>query len=70
MSKEHYEKLFYSESIPTSAYVQLSNQKTCYIERVVCDVLVKVRNNYVPADFMILDRGIGITYLSSLADHS
>jgi hypothetical protein len=57
MSKEHYEKLFYTELVTTFAYVQLADQTTCYIERVMCDVLVKVRNNFVPTDFMILDMG-------------
>jgi hypothetical protein len=41
MSKEHYEKLFYTELAPTSSYVKLADQSCRYVEGVACDLLVK-----------------------------
>ena len=57
MSKEIYKELLYIQLVPTSAYMQLANQSTCYIEGVAIDLLVKIKNNYVPTDLMILDMG-------------
>ena len=57
MSKQMYEELFYSTLTQTSSYVQPADQSTRYIEGVATDLLVKIRNNYVPTDFMILDMG-------------
>jgi hypothetical protein len=48
MSKEIYKELLYIQLVPTSAYMQLANQSTCYIEGVAIDLLVKIKNNYVP----------------------
>jgi hypothetical protein len=55
MSKETYDKLFYTTLAPTFVYVQLADQSTRYLEGVATDLLVKVRSAYVPADFVILD---------------
>jgi hypothetical protein len=55
MSKETYDKLFYTPLASTSVYLQLANQSTRYLEGVATDLLVKVRSAYVPTDFMILD---------------
>jgi len=57
MCKEHYEKFFYNELVPTSACVKLANKSFRYVAGVACDLLVKIRNNYVSADFTILDMG-------------
>ena len=57
MSKETYDKLFYTPLASTSIYSQLADQSTCYLEGVATDLLVKVRSAYVPTDFMILDMG-------------
>jgi hypothetical protein len=57
MSKETYDKLFYTTLASTSIYVQLVDQSTRYLEGVATDLLVKVRGAYVPTDFMILDMG-------------
>ena len=57
MSKETYDKLFYTPLASTSVYVQLADQSTSYLEGVATDLLVKVRSAYVPTDFMILDMG-------------
>jgi hypothetical protein len=57
MSKETYDKLFYTPLASTSVYLQLTDQSTRYLEGVATDLLVKVRIAYVPTDFMILDMG-------------
>ena len=57
MSKETYDKLFYTPLASTSVYIQLADRSTCYLEGVATDLLVKVRSAYVPIDFMILDMG-------------
>ena len=57
MSKETYDKLFYTTLAPTSVYLQLANQSTRYLEGIAIDLLVKVRSAYVPTGFMILDIG-------------
>ena len=57
MSKETYDRLFYITLAPTSVYLQLADQSTRYHEGVDTDLLVKVRDAYVPVDFMILDMG-------------
>jgi len=55
MSKEMYEELFYSPVALNSAYVQQVDQSTPYIQGLTTNLLVKIRNNYVPTDFMIVD---------------
>ena len=57
MSKETYDRLFYTTLAPTSVYLQLADQSTRYLEGVATDLLVKVRSAYVTTDFMILDIG-------------
>jgi hypothetical protein len=57
MSKETYDKLFYTPLASTLVYLQLTDQSTRYLEGVGTDLLVKVRIAYVPTDFMILDMG-------------
>jgi hypothetical protein len=52
MSKEIYDRLFYTTSALTSIYLQLADQSTHYLEGLATDLLVKV-----PTDFMILDMG-------------
>jgi hypothetical protein len=48
MFKETYDKLFYTTLAPTSVYLQLANQSTLYLEGVATDLLVKVRDAYIP----------------------
>ena len=58
MSKETYENLFYTELAPTSVYLQLADQSVCYVEGIALDRLVRIRDPYVPADFVVLNMGI------------
>jgi hypothetical protein len=57
MSKETYDKLFYTPLASTLVYLQLADQYTHYLKGVASDLLVKVRSAYVHTDFMILDMG-------------
>ena len=57
MSKETYDKLFYTPLASTSVYVQLADWSTRYLKGVATDLLVKQRSAYVPTYFMILDMG-------------
>ena len=57
MSKETYDKLFYTTLALTSIYLHLADQSTRYLEGVATNLLVKVRDAYVSVDFMILDMG-------------
>ena len=42
MSKETYDRLFYTPLVSTSVYFQLADQSTHYLEGVAIDLLVKV----------------------------
>ena len=55
MSKETYDRLFYTPLAWTSGYLQLADQFTHYLKGVATDLSFKVRSAYVPTDFMILD---------------
>jgi hypothetical protein len=57
MSKENYDKLFYTLLTSTSVYLQLADRSICYLKGVATDLIVKVRSAYVPTNFMILDMG-------------
>ena len=57
MSKETYDRLFYTPLASTSVYLQLADQSIYYLEGVATNLLVKVQSAYVPIDFMILDMG-------------
>jgi hypothetical protein len=57
MSKETYENLFYTNLAPTSVYLQLADQSVRYVEGIATDLLVGIRDAYVPANFAILDMG-------------
>ena len=57
MSEETYENLFYTNLAPTSVYLQLADQSVRYVEGVATNLLVKIRDAYVPTDFVILDMG-------------
>ena len=57
ISKETYENLFYIDLAPTSVYLQLADQSVRHVEGIATDLLVGIRDGYVPADFVILDMG-------------
>ena len=58
MSKVTYEYLFGDEPLfPTYMQLQMANQTIQFPEVLAKDIMVKIQDHYVPADFMILDMG-------------
>jgi len=58
MSKVMYDYLFGDEPL-FSTYLQLhmANQSIRFLEGIAKDIMVKIQDYYVPADFMILNMG-------------
>jgi hypothetical protein len=58
MSKVTYEYLFGNEPLyPTYMQLQMVDQLIRFLEDITKDVMVKIQDHYVPADFMVLDMG-------------
>ena len=58
MSKVTYDYLFGDEPLfPTYMQLQMANQTIQFLEGIAKDIMVKIQDYYVPADFMILDMG-------------
>jgi len=55
MPKVTFEKLSYPALSPTTMCVQLANSIVRYPEGVVENLLVKVRNTFILANFVVLD---------------
>jgi hypothetical protein len=56
MSKITYEYLFGNESLyPTYVQLQMVDQSIRFPEGIARDVMVKIQDHFVPADFMVLD---------------
>ena len=55
MPKVTFEKLSNPALSPTTMYVQLANSTVRYPEGVVENLLVKVKNTFILADFVVLD---------------
>ena len=55
MLKVTFEKLSYPALSPTTMCVQLTDSTVRYPEGVVEDLMVKVRNTFILADFVVLD---------------
>ena len=55
MPKVTFEKLSYPALSPTTMCVQLADSTVMYPEGVVENLLVKVRNTFILADFVVLD---------------
>ena len=55
MPKVTFEKLSYPALSPTTMCVQLADSTVRYPEGVVENLLVKVRNTFILADFVVLD---------------
>jgi hypothetical protein len=55
-SKVTYEYLFGNEALyPTYMQLQMANQSIRFPEGIARDIMVKIQDYYVPADFMVLD---------------
>ena len=55
MPKVVYEKLNYHELIPTAMCLQLADQTVHYPAGIVENVPFKIRNFFIPVDFVVLD---------------
>jgi len=55
MPKVVYDKLNYHELAPTAMCLQLADQTVCYPARIAENVPVKIRNFFIPIDFIIFD---------------
>jgi hypothetical protein len=59
MSKVTYDYLFGDKPLfPTYMQLQMVNQSIRFLEGITKDIMVKIQDNYVPADFMILNMGV------------
>ncbi|KAM2485715.1 hypothetical protein ACFX1W_037867 [Malus domestica] len=56
-----FKRLGEGELKPTSSIIQLADRSITYPRRVIEDVIVKVDNLYLPADFMVLDMDEDLT---------
>ena len=57
MSKVTYDYLFGEPLFPTYMQLQMVDQTIWFLEGIEKDIIVKIQDHYVPADFMILDIG-------------
>jgi hypothetical protein len=56
MSKVTYEYLFGNEPLyPTYMQLQIADQSIRFLEGIAKDIVVKIQDNYTPAESMILD---------------
>ena len=58
MSKVTYDYLFGDEPLfPTYMQLQMVDQSIRFLEGIAKDIMVRIKDHYVPVDFMILDMG-------------
>ena len=55
MPKVAFDQLNYTELTPTPMQLQLADSSVCHPERTAEDVPVRVRDCFVPVDFVVLD---------------
>jgi hypothetical protein len=55
MPKKVFDKLNYSTLTPTSIWLQLAGQSARYPAGIDENISVKIRNFFVPVDFVVLD---------------
>ncbi|XP_039797589.1 uncharacterized protein LOC120662523 [Panicum virgatum] len=58
MPKAVYDKLNFTQLTPTPMHLQLADSSVRYPEGIAEDILVKVRDNFIPVDFVVLDMDI------------
>ena len=58
MSKVTYDNLIGEPLLPTYTQLQMADQTIRFPDGIAKDIFVKIQDDYVPADFMILDMGI------------
>jgi hypothetical protein len=55
MPKAVFDKLHHSKLVPTSMCLQLADQSIHYPIGIAEDILVKIREFFIPVDFVVLD---------------
>ena len=70
MPKKVFDKLNNSTLTPTSMCLQLADQSVRYPAGIVENILLKIRNFFVPVDFVVLDMQEDIKTSSFLGDPS
>ena len=58
MPKINFDKLNFTQLTPTPMHLQLADSSVCYPEGIAEDVPVKVRDYFIPVDFVVLDMEI------------
>jgi hypothetical protein len=61
MPKVVFDKLNHTLLSPTSMCLQVADQSVHYLEGIVEDILVRIRNFLVPVDFVVLDMEVNTT---------
>nr|AAX96589.1 hypothetical protein LOC_Os11g23950 [Oryza sativa Japonica Group]ABA93199.1 hypothetical protein LOC_Os11g23950 [Oryza sativa Japonica Group] len=59
MPKDVFDKLNFTVLAPTPMPHQLANSSVCYPAEIAEDVPVKIRDFFIPVDFVVLDMDIG-----------
>ena len=58
MPKVVFDKLNFTHLTPTPMHLQLADSSVRYLEGIVEDVPVKIRDYFIPVDFVVLDMEI------------
>jgi hypothetical protein len=69
MPKVIYDQLNHDSLVPTSMHLQLADQLIRCPVGIAEDILVRIRNSFIPVDFMVLGMSV-VRYRSFLGGHS
>jgi hypothetical protein len=58
MSKVTYDNLIGEPLFPTYTQLQMVDQTIQFLDGIAKDIFMKIQDDYVPTDFMILDMGM------------
>jgi hypothetical protein len=58
MPKVIYDKLNHNYLVPTSMHLQLADQSTRRLIRIAEDIPLKIRNSFIPIDFVVLEMDV------------
>jgi hypothetical protein len=70
MSKVTYKNLFGGPLHATFICLHMADQTIRFLEGLAKDILVKIHDDYVPMNFVVLDTRLMKTHQSSLEGHS
>jgi hypothetical protein len=58
MTKVIYNQLNHDSLVPTSMHLQLADQSIRHLVGIAEDILVRIRNSFIPVDFMVLEMDV------------